>query len=73
MFNGAKLRKLRKEAGMSLEQLAQKVGCDHSFIGYIEIGHKQPGIALMARIADYFGIKMDDFRNDLELEEEDSL
>jgi transcriptional regulator with XRE-family HTH domain len=37
---GAKIRKLRTEAGLTLERLAQEVEIDASFLGYLERGER---------------------------------
>lgn len=42
MFNRQKMKKLREAAGLSMRQLAEKVGCTEPFISYLENGQKEP-------------------------------
>ena len=49
---GKHLRKLRKERKLSQEELAQRAGCNISFIGSIERGQKTPTLQTIAKIAD---------------------
>jgi len=47
---GEKLQKLRKEKGMSQEELAGKVGATRQTIGLIEAGRYNPTIKLCIKI-----------------------
>ncbi|MEU4194918.1 helix-turn-helix transcriptional regulator [Kribbella sp. NPDC026611] len=48
---GARLRECRQAAGLSLRQLAGRVGYDHSYLSQVERGHR-PGSAGLARHCD---------------------
>ncbi|WP_329002362.1 helix-turn-helix domain-containing protein [Kribbella sp. NBC_00709] len=48
---GAQLRQCRQAAGLSLRQLATRVGYDHSYVSQVERGQR-PGSADLARLCD---------------------
>jgi transcriptional regulator with XRE-family HTH domain len=45
------IKKARESAGLTQEQLANKVNVTKEYISYIENGHKTPSIALLQKIA----------------------
>ena len=66
MSLGAKIRAIRMERGMSLRQLAEKVGCSPPFISDIELVRRFPSEATLASIAETLAIDIH------ELEKHDS-
>lgn len=68
---GEKLRALREQRGLSMRQLAEALGFQtHSFIGHLESGRKHPSLELAVKIADYFGVTVDQLaRDDVDLAE----
>ena len=56
-MNGKKLKKIRKEKGLTEEQLGAKVGVSHAMINRIENGTKDPSIALLVAIAEVLGVE----------------
>lgn len=52
---GAKLRALRKEKGLTQDDIALDIGMDRSFISEIENGHKNPSVYTVNRILNYLG------------------
>ena len=62
MVDGSIIRVLREQAGLTQTELGKIVGAEQSMIGYIEREIKRPSVELLARIADYFGVAMDDLR-----------
>lgn len=48
---GKQIRKLRKELGLSQEQLALKAGVDRSYIGGIERGERNVSFLTLVKIA----------------------
>lgn len=44
----------------SQEQVAQDLGITRQMLGMIERGERNPSFFLMKRIADYYGLKVDD-------------
>jgi len=62
MINGRKLRQLREGADLTAAQLGDTVGVSQSMIAHMERGLKTPSLEVMARIADYFGVPIDDLR-----------
>jgi transcriptional regulator with XRE-family HTH domain len=67
---GEKLRALRKQRGMTLEDLAAALGlATHSHLSNIEVGRKQPSLELAIKIADLFQVTVDQLvRDNLELD-----
>ena len=54
---GAALRRLRLAAGFSQEQLGLEAGVQRNFISLIELGHNQPTITTVAKLAGELGLK----------------
>ncbi len=46
----AQLRDLRKEVGLSQEQLAHRAGVDRTFVGKLERGKHQPSCSLLENL-----------------------
>ncbi len=53
---GSKIRKLRKEQNLTLEELSKKTGLSLSYISLIERGLKNPSLKALEKIAEFFGI-----------------
>lgn len=45
------VRRLRKERGLTQEQLAHEVGIDLTYLGGIERGRRNPSVEVLGRIA----------------------
>jgi transcriptional regulator with XRE-family HTH domain len=45
------VRSLRKERGLTQEQLAHEVGIDLTYLGGIERGRRNPSVAVIGRLA----------------------
>lgn len=56
---GTRLRILRKRAGLSQPSLASRLGCDRSFVTYMESGRREPSIATARRLARILGVSLD--------------
>jgi len=54
-----KIRKLRKEAGFSQQNLAEKLGIHITHISRIENGHYQPSLDVLKKVMDIFGVSAD--------------
>jgi transcriptional regulator with XRE-family HTH domain len=67
---GEKLRTLRQRQGLTMREVADKLGLStHGYIGDLESGRRQPSLELATRIADLFGVTVDQLaRDDLEIE-----
>jgi len=48
---GTKVRKLRKQKGLTQEKLSELAGIDYSYLNLIEAGKKNPSIKKLAKIA----------------------
>ncbi len=60
MFNKEKLRELREKLGLSMAALAEKVGCNSSFISFLENGQKEPTGKTLYFLARALGCTMDE-------------
>ena len=58
---GANVRKYRKIAGLTQEELAEIIGCSNSHIGQIENGRGVPSLDMMVKIANALGVMIDQF------------
>lgn len=61
---GNKLRTLRKEKGLSQEQLAQRAGLDRTYISSIERGRRNVALINCFRLAQALSISIYDFFKD---------
>lgn len=52
---GNKLRALRKLQGLSLKQLAERVGCTASYLSMVENGRLDPSVSRLKKIVDALG------------------
>lgn len=68
---GAKLRYLRQKRGLTMRDLADALEFkSHGFIGDLESGRKYPSLDLAVKIADYFGVTVDELaRDEIDLEQ----
>lgn len=60
VVNRKKIKELREAAGLSKVALGEAVGVSHVMIIHIEQGLKSPSVALLQRIARYFGCTVDE-------------
>ena len=60
MINGKVLRQLRETKGMSSTELGEAVGVHQSMIINMEREFKRPSVELLARIAKFFGVTVDE-------------
>ncbi len=58
MLLGARIKELRKRAGLSQEQLAEQVGIDAKYLSRLEVGKRQPSLETLEHIADCLQIEM---------------
>lgn len=54
------LQKIRKEKGLTQEELAERVNKSVTWIGYIENGYRIPNLRLLYKIAKALGVKVKD-------------
>lgn len=57
---GARLRRLRREEGLSQADLARAVGVHESAISLLESAGRNPSARLLEKLADRLGMTMDD-------------
>lgn len=58
---GYKLKILRKQKGMTQQELADKLGVKRATVSNYEIGRRSPHLSELRRIAEYFGVGLDYF------------
>jgi len=58
---GNKVRKIRKDRGLTLAQLADKVGCSPSYICSIELSKASPSLDTLKKIADSLKVAIVEF------------
>ena len=61
IVDGAKIKDLRLNSGLTLEEFGSKLSVTAPMINHIENGNKQPSVKILKMIADYFELKTDDF------------
>ena len=59
MSLGEKIREQRKKAGLSQEQLAEKLNISYSMMAKIEIGNKGISIDLLIELTVFFDVSME--------------
>ena len=59
-----KLRRLRQEKKLSLEELAQKTQSSKSYLWELEQGLKKPSAEKLSELAKFFGVPMDYLMDD---------
>lgn len=57
--DGAKIRQLRKEAGLTVTALATRVGINPQSLSNIELGYKPAGLGVLIQIARELGQPVD--------------
>lgn len=57
---GKKIQKLRKQKGLSQEELAEKLGFSRVYMGYIEQGRETPSLKLLMKLANKLGVKVEE-------------
>jgi DNA-binding XRE family transcriptional regulator/quercetin dioxygenase-like cupin family protein len=57
---GARLRDVRLQSGMSLREVARRLGVSPSFISQMENGKSQPSVATLYSMAELLGVSIDE-------------
>lgn len=57
---GKKIQKIRKNTGMTQEDVAYKIGISRAYMGYIEQGRYSPSLEVLEKIARVLKIRMSD-------------
>jgi len=61
VVNGKKIRLMREAEGLTTQSFADKIVISQAYVIAIEKGYKRPAIDVLARIAEYFDLSVDDF------------
>jgi len=62
---GHRVKELRKEQDMTQQMLAEKIGYDRSYLGFLERGERNPSLEVIIKIAKALAIKPDDLLRDI--------
>ena len=54
---GPVLRQLRREKGLTQDQLSETVGVASPFISMLESGHKYPNLEMIFKLAEALGVR----------------
>lgn len=57
---GQKVRKVRKQRGLTQEKLAELAGIDYSYVNLIENGRRNPSLKVMAKLSRILGVRLED-------------
>lgn len=57
---GKRLRELRKATGHSQSFVAGHIGIDTNYLSQIELGRKNPSMAVLVKIKKYFNVSIDE-------------
>jgi XRE family transcriptional regulator, regulator of sulfur utilization len=55
---GKRIKRLRKQQGLTQEDLAETVGLSSTYVGHIEQGRKSPSLEAITRIAKVLKVKI---------------
>ncbi|MCX7829246.1 MAG: helix-turn-helix domain-containing protein [Thermanaerothrix sp.] len=58
----SKLKKLRKQKGLTQEEAAKALNIAKSTLGNYEIGRRAPDLPMLIKLADFYGVSLDYFR-----------
>ena len=64
-----KLIQLRKERGLSQDELAQKIGVSRQTISKWELAQSYPDFQRLVLISDYFGLSLDALVKDVDVQD----
>ena len=62
------LRQFRQKAGLTQEQMAERMGVSVGFFGMMEVGRRWPNIDMLFRIAEALGVRPGELIDALEEE-----
>lgn len=57
--HGMAIRAIREAVGLSVSAFAPRVGVTQGYMSNVELGHKQPTVEFMARVAAGLGVPLD--------------
>jgi transcriptional regulator with XRE-family HTH domain len=60
---GENIKKIRKDKGLQQKQVALEIGIDQSNYNKIENGKREPSVDLLNKLANLFGVAVDDILN----------
>lgn len=65
MTFGSKLKKMRKERGLTQDQLARELGLSKTSLVRYELDKREPNFEAIKKIENYFNVSIDEIINDL--------
>ena len=58
---GARIKEIRRDKGLTQEELSEKIGIDPKHLSRIEVGRGFPSLDTLSIMADVLGVEMKDF------------
>jgi len=58
-LNTKRLIELREKMGLTKKQVSKQIGIEQSTYGKYELGHRQPSLELLGKLAEFFGVTTD--------------
>ena len=55
---GARIRRLRKNAGLTIERLAERAQLDATYVGSVERGNENPSVRVVGSLAAALGVDL---------------
>lgn len=65
-----RIKELRKQAGLTQEKFAEKIGTIQTTVSAWELGQQEPRSKMLPRIARVFGCKIEDLFDEEELNDQ---
>ena len=59
LAHGPAIRAIRETTGVSISAFAPRVGVTQGYMSNVELGHKQPTVEFMARVARELGVPLE--------------
>lgn len=57
--HGPAIRAIREATGVSISAFAPRVDCTQGYMSNVELGHKQPTVEFLSRVARQLGVPLD--------------
>ena len=61
MFDAEKLKKLRKERGLTLRELEREVGISRAYLNEIERGVREPTLRVLRKLTSFYKVEPEGF------------
>ena len=62
---GKRMKELRVQQGLTQQMLADKIGVDRSYLGFLERGERNPSLEVIIKISKSLGVKPDELLKEI--------